>query len=399
MSKGDFPLRGRTVVCLSTIDWGFLWQGHQEIMSRLAAAENRVVFVENTGVRTVRPSDLGRVVRHLWRWLGQTAGAGRAPLPRITLVAPLLLPFPRSRVALAVNERFLLPRLARAITTHGDRDPIIFSYLPTRNALRLINLVRGPRSVVVYYCVADFLELSDLGPAIVETERSLARMADLVFVQGPELGRRLAGLNPRIHEFRAGVNMDVFDPRSAGPPPAEVAALPRPVIGYSGGIHRHVDFALLREIARAFPHGSLVLVGPMQVDPGPLRDEPNVRFLGVRTQRDLAPIVGAFDVGIVPYVRSDYTETVYPTKLFEYLAMGRPVVATALPEVRKLALPRSALRVADGPAAFIAAIAEALADPTEDAEAARRSLAATRDWAGIVREMATLIAERAAAKR
>ena len=57
---------GRDVICLSSIDWDFIWQGHQEIMARLAASGHRVLFVENTGVRPVRWSDLPRLKSRLY---------------------------------------------------------------------------------------------------------------------------------------------------------------------------------------------------------------------------------------------------------------------------------------------------------------------------------------------
>src|ERR1051325_5021377 len=63
-------LRGKTIVCVSTIDWDFLWQGHQEIMSRFARDGNRVIFVENIGgIRSVRASDTRRLLKRLGRSL------------------------------------------------------------------------------------------------------------------------------------------------------------------------------------------------------------------------------------------------------------------------------------------------------------------------------------------
>ncbi len=162
----ELPLRGRDIVCISSIDWTFLWQGHQEIMSRFAAAGNHVIFVDNTGVRTIRWSDAGRVVERLIRSLGRRGAFPRAAERDVRIVSPLLLPFPRLRLATLLNERVLIPRLARHVRSLGARDPILFTFLPTPNALRLIELLRTPRSVVVYYCVADFMRLSDLGPLL-----------------------------------------------------------------------------------------------------------------------------------------------------------------------------------------------------------------------------------------
>lgn len=386
------PLRGRSVVVVSSIDWDFLWQGHQEIASRLAAAGNRVLFVENTGVRTVRVSDTARVVHRLARSLRRkpaSRAAGHLPI----VISPLLLPFPRSRVASVVNESVLVPRLADRLRGLGADDPVVFTFLPTPNAVRLVDLLRTPRSVVVYYCIADFAELSDLGPRLVRSEDRLVRSADLVFVQAAAFARRFAPLNPRIHEFQFGVNLEVFDIARTRPS-AEIARLPHPVVGYSGGLHKHVDLGLLAAVARGFPAGSVVLVGPRQEHADVLAGDRNVILLGQRPFAELGALVAGFDVALVPYLRSAYTDTVFPTKLFEYLAMGRPVVCTDLPEVRKLGLPEWAVRLAGDTESFVRAIREFLeAGAAEDAER-RAALARERGWPATVRAMSSLIAER-----
>lgn len=388
----SLPISGRSIVCLSSIDWGFLWQGHQEITTRLAAAGNHVVFVENTGARSLRPSDLPRIVSRLRSWLIERTVAKRHPVPDMTLVAPLLLPFPRSRVARSMNERWLLPRLATRIKASLVGDPIILTFLPTQNALGLIELLAGPASTVVYCCFADFRELSDLGPMIAASERAVVERADVIFVNSESFVPRFRPLNPNVHYLRLGVNLEIFDPARVAGSPRELAGLPRPIIGYSGGLHRHVDFGLVGNVARAFPEASVVLVGPLQTDPGELRAEPNVHLLGPRPQRDLAAFVAAFDVGLVPYVRTAYTDSVYPMKLFEYLAMGRPVVATDLPELRTLGLPVTALRIAHDGDEFVREVRAAISHRDGDLAGQRRALALQRDWGVIIREMSAIVA-------
>lgn len=384
-------LRGASVICLSSIDWNFLWQGHQEIMSRFAQAGNRVIYVENTGVRTIRLSDLPRITRRLRNWAIERGGV-RTPAQGVRVVAPILAPFPRSRVARELNRRILLPRLASQLRESGATDPVILTFLPTPNAVRLIELVATARSVVIYYCIADFQELSDLGEDLARSEAELTRRADLVFAQSDAFAKRLAPLNSSVHEFQFGVNLELFDPRRVVPA-ATIEALPRPIIGYSGGLHRHVDFGLLDEVARAFPRGSVVLAGPLQTDPGAaLRSHPNVHFLGAVPIAELPSVVAAFDVALIPYERTAYTDTVFPTKLYEYLAMGRPVVSADLPEVRKLGLPSFAIRLARDSAAFVGAIRAALLDADPTHGPARSALAVERDWGMIVARMAELIA-------
>lgn len=384
----EAPPARRTLVCISSIDWSFLWQGHQEICVRFANQGYRVIFIENTGVRTIRPYDLPRLAQRLIR--SSVAKRRTSGAPGLSIVSPLLLPFPRSSVAALINERILLPRLVRAVRARYVGDPVILTFLPTPLAFGLARKLGTARSALVYYCIADFAELSDLGAALADAEAELVRAADLVFVQSDSFAGRFASLNDRIHQFRFGVNLDAFDPVLVQPS-SDLSGLPRPILGYSGGIHRHVDLDLVGAVARAFPYGSVVLVGPHQRDVEPLRHIPNVHLLGQRPFAGLATLVAAFDVGLIPYERTTYTETVFPTKLFEYLAMGIPVVSTRLPEVASLALPAFAVRLASGSDDFVEKARVAVSAPVD--RAALRQIALAHDWSAIVRRMAALIAE------
>src|SRR5438552_11145897 len=105
-------LRGHEVVCISSIDWDFIWQGHQQIMSTLAAQGNRVLFVENTGVRPPRLGDFGRLRHRLERWWKSTNGF-RQEAPNLFVYSPLVVPLPYSRVARWINRWLLLRAIQR----------------------------------------------------------------------------------------------------------------------------------------------------------------------------------------------------------------------------------------------------------------------------------------------
>ena len=104
---------------------------------------------------------------------------------------------------------------------------------------------------------------------------------------------------------------------------------------------------------------SFVLVGPEQSDVSLLKTCPNIHLLGQRPHDEVPAYVNAFDVALIPYRLAEYTANVYPTKLNEYLVMGKPVVATDLPEIRRFndthgpsrASPRARRRSAPRPAA------------------------------------------------
>ena len=107
----------------------------------------------------------------------------------------------------------------------------------------------------------------------------------------------------------------------------------RPIIGYIGGIHKHIDFDLLKFISQNNPELSIVLVGPVQTDTYEIGNFKNIILLGKKDFEELPYYINEFDVCIIPYLKSGYTATVYPTKLNEYHALGKPVISTALPEV------------------------------------------------------------------
>ena len=123
-----------------------------------------------------------------------------------------------------------------------------------------------------------------------------------------------------------------------GPPPREILDLPRPWLTYTGTVNDRVDVPGLLRVASELP-GSVLLVGPTP-DPGvraSLERHPSVHLLGVRDQATLASIVHASDACLLPHVESQLTRAMSPLKLFEYLASGRPVVASRLPPIQAVA--------------------------------------------------------------
>ncbi|MGB9182217.1 MAG: glycosyltransferase [Pyrinomonadaceae bacterium] len=359
-------ISGRDFVLISSIEWDFLWQSHQEIAERLARAGNRVLYIENTGVRAPRLSDAGRIATRLGRWARAAISHGvRQVAPNLYVCSPLVMPPLGRRWQRISNRRFLLPFIARAARRLHMRDPILWTFLPTDTASDIINLLRTPSSVVIYHCLADFSLLASEPHRLVHNEEQLLQLCDLVLAPSEILAARCSEWARNVHLFPHAVNLDVFPQEREfnGESQHELMlqALPRPVIGYVGGLHRHVDVILLEAIARARPRWSWVCVGPSQTRTGRLNRLPNVYLLGRRPHQELPAYIGSFDVCIVPYANSPITETIVPTKLQEYLAMGKPVVSTPLPAVRQISLQHEVVIIADDhPENFVGAIERAL---------------------------------------
>jgi glycosyltransferase involved in cell wall biosynthesis len=160
-----------------------------------------------------------------------------------------------------------------------------------------------------------------------------------------------------------GVDLDAFSKRSKVP--SELRAVPRPIVGYSGVIKRQLDLQLMLALAQRNREWSFVFVGPKGNIEGveevinKLEELKNVHFLGHRDSADLPAYVRQFDVGILCYVRDEYTRFISPLKLNEYLAAGIPVVGTRIPPL----LARSdCLQLADTVEEWESAIARAVND-------------------------------------
>ena len=378
----------RDVVIISSLEWGFLWQGHHEIATRLSAEGHRVLYIENLGIRAPRLTDTKRVLHRLASAFRSFVRGGVNQIgERLWVCSALVLPPFGSRWQSIVNQRIFLRRIRRSAKRLGFTDPVIWTFLPTDTALHLLRQLKSPRSITIYYCIADFDELVPDPQKLAASERALVQEVDLVFTQSKRLATKLRVEHAPSRIMPFGVNLDRFRLR-VGERPTR-----KPVIGYVGGLHRHVATDVLKNMIRQRPEWAWTLVGPEQTPMGDLKGFSNVRLLGHRSHAELPALIADFDVGIVPYVHNDYTQTVVPTKINEYLAVGVPVVATDLPEVIALKAPVSAVITAPPETeAFLRGIEEALRLPTgEDADLRRRQLALSADWAVRLETMWTQI--------
>lgn len=379
------------VLCISSIDWDFIWQGHQEIMSTLAAQGHRVLFLENTGVRAPRLRDLPRVRSRIRNWRRGTEGF-REERQRLFVYSPMILPFPYSRVALWINRWLLLRSLRRWMRVAGFSRPVVWTFLPTPLALDLIQELDP--ALTVYYCIDDLASSSPAARRISKPEVQLFRRADLVFVTSEKLRARAAQFARRVHLFPFGVSYGKFERVREGSDeiPADLKELPHPVAGYVGGVHQWVDQDLIAETAARLPEMSFALVGPPQVDVSRLARCPNVHLLGARPHDEVPRYIKGFSVGMVPYHLSEYTAHVYPTKLSEYLAMGVPVVATDLAEIRRFNDGNGDMvDVAADADAFAAAIRRAATNGSATERQRRIEVGKRNSWESIITEMSRVI--------
>ena len=164
-----------------------------------------------------------------------------------------------------------------------------------------------------------------------------------------------------------------------GPPPGWMQRLPGPRFLYVGTLDSRLNVEAVTAVARAWPEGSIVLAGPLadRDHLAPLRGEPNVTFPGPVPRQEVAALVRAADVCLVPHRRLPLTEAMSPLKIYEYLAGGGPVAATDLPPLRGIEGP---LQLVAPGGDFVAGVRAALAlGPMEETE--RERFLAGNAWA------------------
>jgi glycosyltransferase involved in cell wall biosynthesis len=381
-------LRGRDIVCVGFADWDTdLWTNQHHLMARLAR-ENRVLFVESLGLR--RPQlagrDLSRVARRLRRGL-------RAPraVDGLHVLAPLVLPWHGNRAARALNRRLLAALARRATRRLGMTRPILWSYVP--QAETLIGALHP--ELVIYHCVDDIAAQDRVDTASFRAaERRFAARADLVLASAPALAERMRKLSANVLYTPNVADTDLFaQALQPGPTDPAVAALARPRIVFTGAIVAvKLDIPLILALARARPRWSFALVGPIgpgepRMDVSALRREANIHLLGPRSYAQLPEVLRGADAGLIPYALNELTRSIFPMKVYEYLAAGLPAVATPLPALADVA----EVATASGADELAGLLEQALAGDTPERRAARSHAAAAHSWERRLEEIAAAI--------
>lgn len=382
-------------MCVSAQEWDVdLPTNRQQIMLRAARRGHRVLFVETGGF-------LGRTLVDLVRRRDPAAFAGvLRPVevaPGVSMRRALnVLPWGHTyRLSSRLNLRLTAAAIRREVRRLG-RPAVLWIYDPC--AAEMVGA--SGEAFAVYDCVDDYAEQAgdsrqkrQLASA---ADARAARRAKLVFATASPLYDRHRKVNGRTHLVP---NVGDFEHFVAAADPGfaadDLPPLQRPVVGFAGNLMASkVDFALLEHLADARPQWSLLLIGPVRDDAATalarLRAHTNVHWVGAKPYGDLPRYVAAFDVGLIPYVSSAYTRSCFPLKLYEYLAAGKPVVASGLPELEGR---EPDVVVAPSPAAFVEAVDAALELRSGGDRERRMAIAARNNWDARTDRLLGLVAE------
>ena len=348
------PAAKKDVVCMPITEWGFRIQRTNHLMRRFAADGHRVFVLR---------AKLGPVDRFC-RVSELEGGIYGLELD----CAPLGIY--ADRISGSDLDRLESAFLAAAARL--DLDPILFVSFPAWQPLasRLKKKLGCP---VVFDVLDDFAQFSNVSSARAGEERKLAGEADLVLATSKALYEKCSRRGSALMLPNAG------DPGHFGAAPAgaPLSGYARPVVGYFGAISDWFDAGLVRYLAERRPGYSFVLIGHSFGADVSALDLPNVELLGEKPYAELPGYLHCFDACIIPFKDSELIRATHPVKIYEYLAAGKPVVASDMPELRPMS---EVCRLASSKEDFAAKLDEAVSEKDPGAAAKRKEFAGRHTW-------------------
>lgn len=372
------------VVALVPDKWGPRWESRNQVLSRLAGYFH-VVWVNPYGWRDwfselqqcLAPSPV------------YPTGAGALRIYQPELWLPLL---GRPAWLARFTSQQRLKRASDLLRARGCTRFVLYIWRP-----EFASTVEEIQHDLSIYHVDDEYSFSATEGGVSVVERRLLESVGQVFIHSPALMDKKGEFNPNTEFVPNGVDYKLY--ATLKPEPEDLRNIPRPRIGYVGTLKRMLNWPLLLELSASHPQWSFVFVGPK----GPHREiegmlelmsrRPNVHFLGEKPTDCLGGYPQHFDVCTMPYGVDDYTKYIYPLKMHEYLASGKPVVSAPIRSVEEF---RDVIALAKTSEEWSRALEDALSSeqnaPSRCAQ--RQRVAREHDWELLVERIARTIARR-----
>jgi glycosyltransferase involved in cell wall biosynthesis len=359
------------VLALVPTGWGVAWQPPHQILTRLSRFFN-VVWCT--------PAQSWREIWYPRTSKNHSIDYGRPPARGFTIYRPpkWLPEVGRPGFIARWISKERLKRAHQILLSQGCRKTILYIWRPCYGlALDIID------HDLSCYHVDDEYTFSDIEKPLDENEAQLLSRVGQVFIHSPALMEKKGTLNPRTVFVPNGVDFSAYATPHMEPP--DLRPIPLPRVGYVGWIKKQLDFALLVALAQRHRDWSFVLVGPGKhfdvcgQETKKLKNMSNVYFLGPKPVNTLPAYTQHLDVCIMCYKLNGYTKFIYPLKLHEYLASGRPVVGSPIRSLHDFA---DVIRLAHTTDEWSKALHDSLSPALNTAEQveARRSVARRHDW-------------------
>ena len=341
MRADNYTPNGRTrkpdLIVFSHLRWDFVYQRPQHLLKR-SARDRRVFFVEEPVF------DNGSM--HLEVSERET---------NLKIVVPHL---PEGLLSEVAKTAVLHDMIQRLLVENNIHQYLAWYYTPMA-----LNFTRHLKPLaVIYDCMDELSAFKGAHESLVQRERELFKLADLVFTGGQSLYEAKRHQHRAVFAFPSSIDREHFaQARATLPDPPDQADIPRPRIGFFGVVDERFDIELLDQASRQRPDWHFVIVGPVvKIDPSTLPQGENIHYLGGKTYQDLPAYISGWDVATLLFAQNDSTRFISPTKTPEYLAAGKPVVSTPIRDVVCPYGQMGLVRIAQDANEFVAAIEELL---------------------------------------
>jgi glycosyltransferase involved in cell wall biosynthesis len=358
-------------------------------MTMLAQEGNRVFFLENLNPSPVlNLSILPKAGKRLARMFFKRNNDGSKQVPNIIVVTPFVIPF-KNKIAQFINRNILLGFILFYLKLKGVKNPVVWTYLATSLALKLIDELKP--ETLIYDCVTEAIFHPGFPKDINKTERKLIESADLIFTDNHHLFKKCKETNINTYIIPPGCDFQQF---SNAPVNKDadlyLDKIRHPMIGYFGGVEELVvDIDLIAYIAKEKPDWNLLIFGPVRNTNTSILKQKNIILGGPVAHKDLPSYLEKLDVLILPYKIKEFTKSIFPAKIFECLATGKPVVSTPLEEL--LSFEDGVIYIAKTKEEFVQTIEKALNSDTPINKQKRLEIAAKNSWEQRFDEIKTII--------
>ncbi|MFA5864838.1 MAG: FemAB family XrtA/PEP-CTERM system-associated protein [Phycisphaerae bacterium] len=311
-------------------DWARHPSSCQHLFKRISK-DHRVLWVNTIGLRAPKADRFTfvRGMEKICQW-------SDTPLRRVNenlwVLSPVMLPVWGQGILGRINTRLTTLAIRRALKKMNMKHPILWTTVPT--AVDFVG--KFDESSLIYYVTDDY----SLWPGadaeeIRRADRELTQHADFVFACSEPLAASHQNKNEKTILLPHAVDFEHFSQRC--PEPQELRSIPHPRACFFGLIYEKIDLDSLYELAVQEPKIQLLMIGPVKTNIDRLSALPNVRFLGPKPYEELPAYLQAMDLVVVPYVPDDEIKASGPLKIRECLALGKPTVARALPDLAAVA--------------------------------------------------------------
>ena len=318
-------------IIISSIDWKTSWQTQHRLAKSLVDDGNKVLFIENTGIRNIKIKDKSRILSRIKTWKNSTKGFNEVE-KNLFVYSPIIFPAPYNKIVSQFNAKQIFKNIKKWMDTVYYNDPIVISFLPTILNNKLLNFL-DPQ-LYIYYAANDFGTQKGT-ERILNSEMNTIIKANINFATSHQILDKIKKFSKKNYFFPAAIEEKKFKDIK-GDRPKIFENLKSPIVGYIGNFTDVFDIKLMKDLIINSPEINFIFIGDLNFYDkkfSQFKSFKNCFFTG-ELDNDLVPLYLKYlDVGIIPYYVNDFTNGVYSSKLNEYLALGLPVVTTKFREM------------------------------------------------------------------